>query len=1049
MQPLDIDEGVGAVRADIVGDGGDAIDRRDRVVGNVAGEDRRIEGVVIVSELANGHELAGIPDPVQHVLQQLRRHHAVEGGDFRAGSIDVGTHADAHVQPTVAVDQIVAATTLEQVTAGAAEHDVAGGKAGGREARLGQECTQPVDQGDIGQCAPRGAAMVEDRDRVYVVAAKDVGKARAGKALDLGKAVEDRCRGSSHGLDDAGIGRRRLAMRLGQRGQRQVDRDALPVVSVGDPVEAGHAVHLVLGIAADEDVVAALADELVEAAATDEDVVADDVVGQKGREVIARGAVLGALLDPVVAFVAGRRQAGLGAVDEVVTTSTEGGRDVLHGDDKVLAVTAENEVPGAAHHHVAGVDDVVAGAALEAVVAAEILDDVVSVTAQDRVVAVAAFQSVVAGVAVEGVVAVAGDDDVVARRATENDMVLAGVLEVVGVRARRRRIVTDDERKDFDAVDHDAARRVGAAIGTKPCMLPGRVDFEREGRRREDRVRQMRRVAVEHHELGEGVVLEFGGEIHAGRARQVVEAVAVLQRFKLGLEDEIEGRAEHAAKRHLLFRKAADPEIDVVEPAKRAAGKLAGRVQEVETVCGRINAIQHQQGRGRTLVGQRRRARDRLMCAIGRDEIDKRFRVLEMTGEIGPTGIGLELAVAGHREEFGPRVVERGNAGVTAAGDIQRRQVERQSEQVVAQCFGDELVDFVANLAGDAAHDRAGRLFWRKPACGIGKRIEEGRDEAELRVASDGIEVRVKAVDRLDQHRMAEAVNRMRELGEDSRIDRRIVAVGRQEFIDLRLDRASELFEHQMLILHLRAELRRLEQAFAIPIECVDLCLRQRKCRVGCKRGVEPLVEEGDIARRQRNVLGLLHQPIVLRMEHGVHGGKADILVHAAVASDVVGVEKLVVVLAGRNRTGVDDVVGIGSLARWIGTVRDVVQEGMSGAGSTCETDRRGRITLGEGVVLHHHQGEAIGPLDEIAIGIDGQDRHVADVGIGKINAEDVAGLCLDHGPGRHATNWHIVTGAEQAISAEIAVGDQFTGRHRIVIGIQFIGTQEDLMRGI
>ena len=101
------------------------------------------------------------------------------------------------------------------------------------------------------------------------------------------------------------------------------------VILVGHPVEAGHAVHLVLGVAADEDVVAAFADHLVEAAAADEDVVADDVVGQQRREVVAGRAVLRAQLDPVVALVAGRRQIGLGAVDEVVALAAEGGRDVL------------------------------------------------------------------------------------------------------------------------------------------------------------------------------------------------------------------------------------------------------------------------------------------------------------------------------------------------------------------------------------------------------------------------------------------------------------------------------------------------------------------------------------------------------------------------------------------------------------------------------------------------------------------------------------------------------------------------------------------------
>ncbi len=61
---------------------------------------------------------------------------------------------------------------------------------------------------------------------------------------------------------------------------------------------------------------------------------------------------------------------------------------------------------------------------------------------------------------------------------------------------------------------------------------------------------------------------------------QVVEAVAVLQLFELNLEHEVEGRAQHAAERHDLLGETADPEIDVLEAAQRAAGVDAGRVEE-------------------------------------------------------------------------------------------------------------------------------------------------------------------------------------------------------------------------------------------------------------------------------------------------------------------------------------------------------------------------------------------------------------------------------------------------------------------------------------
>ena len=69
---------------------------------------------------------------------------------------------------------------------------------------------------------------------------------------------------------------------------------------------------------------------------------------------------------------------------------------------------------------------------------------------------------------------------------------------------------------------------------------------------------------------------------------QVVEPIAILQRFKLCFEDEVEGRAEHAAEWHFLFGQAADPKIDCVDACRRDAGRRADvralAVQEVETI---------------------------------------------------------------------------------------------------------------------------------------------------------------------------------------------------------------------------------------------------------------------------------------------------------------------------------------------------------------------------------------------------------------------------------------------------------------------------------
>ena len=88
--------------------------------------------------------------------------------------------------------------------------------------------------------------------------------------------------------------------------------------------------------------------------------------------------------------------------------------------------------------------------------------------------------------------------------------------------------------------------------------------------------------------------------------------------------------------------------------------------------------------------------------------------------------------------------------------------------------------------------------------------------------SSTDLKFGIEAVDRLDQHRVAEAVDGVRELGDDRRVDGGVVAVRGQERVDLRLDRARELLEHEMLVLHLGAELGGLEQALAVPLAGVD-----------------------------------------------------------------------------------------------------------------------------------------------------------------------------------------------------------------------------------
>ena len=99
----------------------------------------------------------------------------------------------------------------------------------------------------------------------------------------------------------------------------------------------------------------------------------------------------------------------------------------------------------------------------------------------------------------------------------------------------------------------------------------------------------MRRVGVAHDHAGEGIVLHLAEQMQAVEPLQVVEAVAALQLLHLHFEHEVEGRAEHAAERHGLFGQAADPEIDVVQAAERAAGIGAGGVEEVDAIASNVH----------------------------------------------------------------------------------------------------------------------------------------------------------------------------------------------------------------------------------------------------------------------------------------------------------------------------------------------------------------------------------------------------------------------------------------------------------------------------
>ena len=160
------------------------------------------------------------------------------------------------------------------------------------------------------------------------------------------------------------------------------------------------------------------------------------------------------------------------------------------------------------------------------------------------------------------------------------------------------------------------------------------------------------------------------------------------------------------------------------------------------------------------------------------------------------------------------------------------------------------------------------------------------------------VEVRVEAVHRLGQHRVAEAKDGVRELGHDRRIDRGVVAVGARNAstfgCTLRANSSNTRCWYCISVAKLAAWNRRSPSHSSAADQPAS-----RQCNVGD----QPLVEEVRSPDASAICLRVLDLPVVLGVEDVVDGGQADVLVAAAVAGDEVRVEQLVVVGAGCSRS--------------------------------------------------------------------------------------------------------------------------------------------------
>ena len=213
------------------------------------------------------------------------------------------------------------------------------------------------------------------------------------------------------------------------------------------------------------------------------------------------------------------------------------------------------------------------------------------------------------------------------------------------------------------------------------------------------------------------------------------------------------------------------------------------------------------------------------------------------------------------------------------------------------------------------------------------ERVGEGREQADLvedRVAGGvvlhgAIGVQGIAVDVLVQHRVAEAVDGVRELGHHRWVEMHVIAT---EHVDVGRDLPRELAEHEMLVLGFIAETRRLEDALAVPFRRCDLVRSAVGVLGEIGAGQHPLRGIGGVALVELGLdlrLALLGQPVVLRMEHVLHCSEADVLVDAAIAGHIVLAEQRGVEATGWKRQA-------GLCAERIGLRVHIVDERGAGA---------------------------------------------------------------------------------------------------------------------
>ena len=340
------------------------------------------------------------------------------------------------------------------------------------------------------------------------------------------------------------------------------------------PVEAVHAFVAHHAGALHHDVIAGFGVEVMFVGAREHHVVTDDQAVEEQFGIVARrGVETAAGLHPVVAFVAQQEVGAVAAQDEIVAFTAEdlGRVDAKH--DEILAVATHQDVCA-----VRGGDHVVAVLALEEIsFIARVEDDVVAAAAVHEVDAEPGLDEVVAVVAPDAVIPVAGDDRVGLVGATHDNMLATGETDVIRFHLGGGGVVADHlahaERFEDRVVAHGIVDELVRLIYLKhEVVKPEGVDADvmRDdvvGRSADTVSTGIGQAGVGQKHLGERVLFELVEEVLTLGPRQVVEAVAILQRLHLRLEDCGKGRSQHAAEGHDAFRQSAHPEVDAVQTA--------------------------------------------------------------------------------------------------------------------------------------------------------------------------------------------------------------------------------------------------------------------------------------------------------------------------------------------------------------------------------------------------------------------------------------------------------------------------------------------------